>query len=241
MDAEPSEGSESEKSERFKISISEIGDQSNGKPDNGVEALSPRKRIKRPKKRVAINPPSFPQELLFKEQPHIRIIDSGSARRYRRPINYMKLNEGILCESERPEVDETNYESDLSKKRLEQAAFDPFSMEERQEELEQIEEEEEKSNEKDNPNYNNLNYIFSQDFLELKPLSSFNICNPSPSFRHNAHLDELIVIGTHLKLLPSQNLLSELNDANDKERKKSEEEFIEEILEINFDPGEAFA
>lgn len=47
----------------------------------------------------------------------------------------MKLNEGILCESERPEVDDTNtnYESDLSKKRLEHATHDPFSIEEQPE------------------------------------------------------------------------------------------------------------
>lgn len=42
----------------------------------------------------------------------------------------MKLNEGILCESERPEADETNYESDLSKKRLEHQSHDPFNLEE---------------------------------------------------------------------------------------------------------------
>jgi hypothetical protein len=70
----------------------------------------------------------MPQEILFKEQPLSRMLESTSTRRYRRPINYMKLNEGILCESERPEVDDTNYESELSKKRLEHPTHDPFSL-----------------------------------------------------------------------------------------------------------------
>lgn len=161
MEAEGSDKSDSDKSEQIQISLGKIEVGSCSNVDNGGSELSPRKRSKRPKKRVIVNPPSFPQEILFKEQPIMRLVESNSSRRYRRPINYMKLNEGILCESDRPEVDETNYESDLSKKRLEHT-YDPFTLEERHEgqNLEEIEEEEEKSNEKDN-----LNYIFNQDYL----------------------------------------------------------------------------
>lgn len=132
MEAEPSEMSESRRSEHARSSPEKAQPLNSSKVDNAGESSSPRKKNKRPKKRVLIHPPSLPQEILFKEHPLLpRGPDLLSSRRCRRPINYMKLNEGILCESERPEVDETNYESDLSKKRLEHPTYDPF--EERQE------------------------------------------------------------------------------------------------------------
>jgi hypothetical protein len=69
---------------------------------------------------------------------------------------------------------------------------------------------------------------------------SFNISNPSPSFaRNNSHFDDLIIIGTHLRLLNHNQAQQREQSLYDCERKKSEEEFIEEILEINFDPNDA--
>lgn len=60
--------------------------------------------------------------------------------------------------------------------------------------------------------------MFGPDIIELKPMESFHISNPSPSFRNVNNLDELIVVGTHLRLIPTSNE----NSLWDKQRKRSE-------------------
>jgi hypothetical protein len=133
-------------------------------------------------------------------------------------------------------VEETNY-SDFSKKKIEQTGSCEL-LEERVEEreregeesLEEIEEEEEKSNEKEQFGSHNP---FYSDYLDMK--SHLDICQPSPSYaRGRDFQDDLIVIGTHLKIFPTPALDPQ---PPHEPRKQSEEDFIEEILEINFDPA----
>ena len=44
----------------------------------------------------------------------IKLNDGAGSRRSRKTINYMKLNEGILCENERPEVEDTCQDSEAN-------------------------------------------------------------------------------------------------------------------------------
>jgi hypothetical protein len=52
---------------------------------------------------------------------------------------------------------------------------------------------------------------------------SFNISNPSPSFaRNSSHFDDLIIIGTHLRLINQSQAQQREQSQYECERKKSE-------------------
>ena len=99
-------------------------------------------------------------------------------------------------------------------------------------------EEEERSQPPDRDHFLNAS-IFSHDAEELR-LSQVDIAQPSPSFGRGPHfLEELVVVGTHLRIHQSPGLGERQREA-ELARKRSEEEFIEDILEINFDQEAIF-
>jgi len=55
--------------------------------------------------------------------------------------------------------------------------------------------------------------VFSQDFMDMRPLNS--IVNPSPCYdKSRVNFNELIVIGTHLKIFPTPLFSSEKKAEN---------------------------
>ena len=77
--------------------------------------------------------------------------------------------------------------------------------------------------------------------MEFKGNRHYEVANPSPCYHKNSNFfDDLVIIGTQLKILatpraPSQNLGS--NDRiNSFEMLQNDQNFIEEVMEINFDP-----
>lgn len=102
-------------------------------------------------------------------------------------------------------------------------------------------EEEEKEMEKDNADHSRS--LFHPDERDTKALRHFQISNPSPSYNKSTNFfEDLVVIGTHMKVFSTPRACSAEKlpfDGNlhaQFQRKQSEEQFIEQILEINFDP-----
>jgi hypothetical protein len=86
-------------------------------------------------------------------------------------------------------------------------------------------------------NYSHRN-LMSLEEVEFKGTRHFEIANPSPCYRQSStsFFDDLVVIGTQLKMLTPRASPHRESLPEEQERKQSEDNFIEEILEINFDP-----